>query len=232
MRYNSARGYRGYYRGRRYGHLRLTQKRLNSTAIPDSMFVKLKYYDQQSTAGNSTDPYQAAFRGNSIYDPEAATGGDTVVGYPEWLGFYNEYSVKASKITVTAHNLSTSFDDVLAVFPTPLQEYNASMDAPLREPQSQPRVKTKTVYMKGSTREIQTISYYMTTSKAFQRPLSNLGTDVNGSFGANPAAQWYWNLQWNLTDNVVGHSPASFEIKITYYVQLLRPDTQLASDAL
>lgn len=80
--------------------------------------------------------------------------------------------------------------------------------------------------MKGSTKEIQRISYYMTTSKVFQRPLGDLGTDINASMGANPTAEWFWNIQWNFTDNPVGHPPASIEVWVTYYVQLLRPDTQ------
>lgn len=202
------------------------------TVIPDSMFVKLKYYDQQSISTSGTDPYQVAIRANSIFDPEFAPGGDTVVGYPEWANFYGEYCVKASKITVVLNNLASADDGVLAVFPNTLTPFSETMDAPLLEPQSQPRVKAKTIYSRQAPpRNIGKLSYYMTTAKAFQRPLAALGPSVNASMGVNPTAEWFWNIQWNYTDNPVGHPPASMEIYVKYWVQLLRPDTQYGDTA-
>lgn len=69
------------------------------------------------------------------------------------------------------------------------------------------------------------LSYYMTTAKIWQRPLSEIsdgGTfGITGIPGIDQA--WYWNIQWGNLDSIVARPSASIEVFIKYYCKFSNP---------
>lgn len=66
-------------------------------SFPKSMRVKLKYnsiFDGSITSGSL--PTQYVWRANSVFDPDAATGGGQPRGFAQWSNFYEKYHVVKS----------------------------------------------------------------------------------------------------------------------------------------
>jgi len=81
-----------------------------SGGFPETKTVKLKYCDYftiDPQTGGSLGSY--LFRANSIYDPNYTGTGHQPLGYDQWAGLYNHYTVISSKINISIiPNLTTS----------------------------------------------------------------------------------------------------------------------------
>lgn len=100
-----------------------------------------------------------------------------------------------------------------------------TLDTTVPETQrSNTHVKNMIVPSVCGAQSMKTISWYMTTSKAYQLPLSQIGFTSTAQMNANPAQLWYWTFLWSNQDaSILGCPPANVTVRLTYYVKLLEP---------
>lgn len=120
-----------YYRRRRYGYRRYSRsryrrsyrrrsyrarrpRRIARRPFPETQAVKLRYVDTYNLAVTPGDGTLGGhvWRLNSIYDPDAATGGHRPYGTAVYDTQYSEYIVLGAKATllITAGTTGTSFN--------------------------------------------------------------------------------------------------------------------------
>lgn len=185
-----------------------------------SRIVKLRYsvsgVQAAGTAGLMS--VMTAFRANSIYDPNSAVGGTTVLDYTKWAGQYNHYHVLGSKITYTI--VQAAGDMTSLVFLTKVDDNGTSFSGanPYYEWESDPTVKMKAFNLSSDTKPFKFSRKFSTKRFLGKRP-----TDTSALFGANPAEQAYFcsALQCaNLTDQV---PTFTYIVRIDYIVKLSEP---------
>lgn len=99
---------RPYRRRRKYRLTRNPARRWDSantvSGVPKTRIIKMRYCDNifiQNVAGALNT---AAFRANSIFDPNVALGGHQPMGRDFWAQAYKEYCVLGAKITLYCGN--------------------------------------------------------------------------------------------------------------------------------
>lgn len=86
-------------------------QRILPVGFPKTTMVKLRYVDSvymDPGFGVAAQYYMSA---NSLFKPQAASGGHQPMNFDQWALLYNHYVVVGSKITCTAHSGSTSNAD-------------------------------------------------------------------------------------------------------------------------
>lgn len=168
--------------------------------------------------------FSSVFRGNSIFDPYETGVGNQPYGYDQLVGpnvFYNNYLVKASKITVypaTLGNASNAYFDVLVVpYRANTLPYTEVQDI-RRMPYCRSfRLQAATIANKACV-----VSSYASSKAILSREFGddNLAT---GQYDGNPTYQWYWHVITDSTNFPVGaNTKVKFDVKIAYYTKLLR----------
>lgn len=67
---------------------------------PDVMKVQLKYTARKNATSGTLNVDDYVFRGNGLFDPDFAAGGQQPMGFDQWAAFYKRYRVTACKVTV------------------------------------------------------------------------------------------------------------------------------------
>jgi len=89
------------------------------TIVPDSVRVRLVWYDNNTMYNNAGGIYVAKrFQPSSAYDLDPLLGGTAVPGFNEWAAFYKKYRVISSKSIITAANYDAT--TVVQVIMVPL----------------------------------------------------------------------------------------------------------------
>lgn len=234
------RNYRRRYKKRRtkYGGKRKYAKPFSLSArkmdLPDRMFVKLRYIDNDQNEINI--PQNDAFgirrlSGNNIYDPDLNTGNYGVLGYTEWSNFYNKYRVHASKIRVTFAQRSTqgqvneNHRFRCTVLPLDLSSNPSTLNFFKGQPMQQYAKTREISAIVGGHNQI-TISNYMSMCKfegsmAPKYDISFAATTHGSATNQSPQNQFYWfiivaSLDGNLT--TAGYD-LGCTVSIDYYVE-------------
>lgn len=214
-----ARRYRRKRRGRRRRGRRgrVSKWSLKTNQVfSDKLLVKLPYAQvlARSVAG-PTD--QIVMRGNSVFDPEEATGGNQPTGYDEYSQFYGEYRVYASKMRVRIVNDTDGVGLNVTLMAGRSAQGSGSFLGSLQQPY------TKTRYCGQPTgKDVVYVSNYMTTRKMWARPVKNednfVGITGGTGTGSNPTNQWYFILEVGSSD---GATNINYDvlIQMTYWVE-------------
>ena len=160
--------------------------------------------------------------GVTLYDPDATGVGVQPYGYDQLCPvFFNNYWVKASKITIypsTIGNESCAYFEVLVVpYRADTLPYTEVEDI-RRMPNCRSIRLTKDSISNKSTR----VSSYATSVSVLSTQFGK-DTLATGQYDGNPTYQWYWHV---ITDSttwpVNANTYVSYDCKITYYSKLLR----------
>lgn len=190
------------------GHLKITSTKLG-TILPDRMFFKT-YYDFAQVIPGASFPLLNAwnaqqFKGNSLLNPNATSGGGsyTLVGTIQRL--YNFYHVTATKITLEIQAMDTTSATQVALWPTQSQT-EAATDAADQE-----FVKLAMVPSNGNGKV--RVKNYMTSDKMFGLKTTN-ENDYTGGFNplSNPTALFFWQLSYR---NIPGSVNATLGIQVS-----------------
>ncbi len=143
--------------------------------------MRFTAYNADTTAGGVVD---LVIRGNSIYDPFEAVGGEEVAGLDELGAIYGRYKVLGSRLTVTTTDLDDNDPLTICVFP------HADATAVGRNASAYPLVKVAQCSLYSGPK---TCSHVMTTAKMFGVIRCD-DNDFSSAVSTNPAKQWYWHV--------------------------------------
>lgn len=184
------RGRRRYRRGKKIGRYFYSKPKsvLSSRGVTGKS-LRCKFNYQQSISltctGGAFQSY--VFRGNSLYDPDQTGAGTQPPGFDEMSSFYAEYCCYGSKISV---KLSTSATIPINIAVLPFYS-NALTVSTWSSLSAMPKCRKhilKNIYGGGTGY----VKNYSTTALETRRGISSAETWA--VFGANPDAQWYWQL--------------------------------------
>ena len=207
------------YRNRKYNNRRRRRRRrkrksgrmsyniIPSTLLPDTTYVKLKYFDPALFVGDTFA--SQIYRGNSAFDPDQSSGTTTQPsGFDQYAQMYSHYEVIGSSIKVQLCNLSAEPARIMLI-PT-LSETGVLA----RQAYTNPYGKVKVIGgVNGNS--ITNLSSYMKTKKIFGRSTNSV--NYSAPVGANPSSQWYWHLK--VESLTVNDIDLDGNVILTYFVK-------------
>ncbi len=163
--------------------------------VPPRMRAKLIYQVQRLVT--SSDTLQTKeYRGNSIFDPEVAVGGQQPRGFDEYAVLYSKYYVVGSSITVTSKTIAGSDPAIIGVFASSAA---ATSDAPPVVLDSNPsdwyaqdRVKAIMPANRDTWSDACQLKYTAKTKQLVPRGTER--EDLVTGVGTNPNSVWTWSV--------------------------------------
>lgn len=214
-------------KGRRYRPKRSYQKssvaiNRGPSGVADRTFVKL-HYRERITMTNTAGAYaENFFAANGCYDPNITGTGAQPTGFDQWMGFYNAYRVRGSKISVELANVGST--NPLASIETVIVPVNdaagfSSMDSA-----------SASAYAKRVLYAVQNgfpkLTSYLSTKKfCGDKPDDDSFT---GTVSSNPTELWYWQILSQPVDRSSGSVQYAY-VDITYYVEFFDRRTLILS---
>lgn len=165
-------------------------------------------YAQYSTIAYNA-MWNRVFRGNSLYDPDYAVGGDQPMGFDQMAGLYTKYYVKASALKVTSTCVGSVDFRSICVWA------DRDPSSPASDATGQNAME-RALAAGGVVKQLtcHTQEYTVCSSKAYTKNITDYGFDdpnVSAAVTANPVTEWYWHIC--ITPNV-GTDMASRECKL------------------
>lgn len=174
-----------------------------------------------TTAVSTASAYSyIEFRGNGIYDPVVAVGGDQPKYFDTLATVYSQWRVFASKIVIRAFPSSASASNIAMMIIRP-KKSNISQPSGLYYALRNQYTKTRTIPI--TTQPLGTALVHYATSKNIlsKRDIRDDSTSTGGVSG-DPTNQWYWELVVGTTDEATT-TTIRFIVKIYYYVEWFSP---------
>lgn len=195
------------------------------TGFPDKIRVKLNYYCTLNFTLSNLNGAYYVFRGNSLFDPEYASGGGQPYAFDQWGQFYNHYRVYGSSIKVisclpnsdTFENYPSMQGATLAITPSvDINSLGTYVDAYEFREMPYTRIKGSTMYS-----PIRNLKNYMSTAKitGVSKVAVKAESDYSANIVSNPNKQWFW-VMYMLPPTAVSNTAIwEVAIKITYYAE-------------
>lgn len=181
--------------------------------VPDRILIPFEYSTNiQITSGGSMSGN--IFYGNSLYDPDYTNLGHQPRGYDQWKGFYNKYTVVASKLEVRA--IQATSQSLVGI--RPMLEVSTPVPSTMAGMIEEPRTKYITC-QPGARSKL--LSMYIGTGEIFGKSRQSVldEADFSAATNANPVRVWYWHLQAQHPDMSTSQT-VNCLAKITYYAIL------------
>lgn len=201
---------------------------IKSPYMSDEVFLKLVYTTNVSVASVAGVPQFYTFAGNSLYDPDITGTGHQPMGFDQWQGFYNKYTVYGSKIRATFCNVDSvagapnTENIMVGLVPTPSDVAIASIAAAndIVACAEYPYGKYKAGNIVNAAPQL-TLNSYMSSSKIDGIPKAKVAIDdrYTAVVSANPVNMWRWNIGLQATDKS-STCGGRLLVKITYYCRL------------
>lgn len=207
----------------------------NVHVIPDvvenHIFYSIKY---GSAVAAPISAFTAGFlfSGNSIFNPDRnAVLENYPVGVPQMSQLYARYQVIGSTIRVrcTVHDAIANTSLRFAIYPhaytSALPAGAVAVDDFIGQPRCSQLVSVGPVSGISLSR---IATHSLTTSAMLSRPASQLycNEDVSGFLATStfqPNSQWFWNIIFSNSVDLLSIPLAEFEISINYHVRFYQP---------
>lgn len=188
-----------------------------ATIVPDRFRTKLRYtfrYKDSNTLDGKV------FRGNSVFDPYHAVGGQYPMGFTQLATLYSRYMVHGSSIKVLATNISTTTSALLSIVPscasTGFTNFNESTEATY----------SRHCLLAPGASHARMMKHYMTTRKIRGIRTNKIDDDeLESLVTANPVKEWYWHVTTGSFDGTTGQG-TEVEVTIVYYVDFFKRKDQ------
>lgn len=177
------------------------------SAMPDTMFVKLKYAEY-ITMTNVAGQGSYVFAMNGLYDPNITGTGHQPMAYDEWSAFYDQYQVLSSKIYCRILPPDTNTTGV-CIYPS----RDGTLPNNYADAREQPYSRSKWSQNQSTK---QSISNYMSIKKLEGRITSSV--NYTATINTNPSAERYWII---FCESPTGTAinDIIFDVQLTYYVK-------------
>lgn len=204
------------------GHLSIAPRRIRAPVIPNSSFVKLKFYDTETVVSSTTAaPGCIVYRGNSL----APTGSGEALGATSYCQFYSYYQIPACKISIRVKNTDTNNRDLrIGLFAR--NTSGVTYEANLVD-QAGSGIKQRIFYAGSQPRNVGKMNLYMTTARVYGQSQAQLGSAGVGNLvvPTDPTIGWWFYVQYQDAmypggSTYKGYPSFQLYVKITYYVKL------------
>lgn len=184
------------------------------SAVPDRLFVKLRYREELSWTQISGLTGVNVYRGNSLFDPDLTGTGGQPYFFDQWAALYDRYRVIGSSIKVNNMlNNANVYNGLVTVVPL-----NTSSVLPTSEEYEESPYARTTMLKATNAGGWGKVSHYMSTAKIRGiRKQAVMDEDSYASLtSTNPGTTWFWHV----VNRVPGQSTQSNiqDITLTYYV--------------
>lgn len=187
--------------------------------LPDRYYTNFRYttVEADTTAGGISE---YIYRGNSLYDPDAAVGGTAAMGYDRFIYFYNKFRTDASSIHVTLLNIDADDPVYVSVFPSINSGAECATLHDCIDSLLWPHSKHAIATLQGG--EAGVGNYGKTKNLvARETPDRDLCHDVSN----NPTLCWYWHVVF-FTHNTANALNLQFNVAIKYWSECYQPRLQ------
>lgn len=194
--------------------------------LPLKAYFKFRYSDSGFAATTVGPLYrtQYAFRGNSVYDPDATGVGVQPYGYDTYCDGnspFGRYTVLSSKIKIYPHVNATP-DNIRAVrwivVPSRLIQPSFREFEDLKQMQG-----ARSLVVNSVDDQRGHLSSYMSTRRIFGE-FTSLQSIQSASYNTDPSTQWYWYVQIDSIDSAKDVIQ-TFDVQITYYCIVAKNDS-------
>lgn len=204
-------------------------RRPATNLVPNSMFVKLRFFDTYSLADGGTGGAYRTFVGNSIYDPDYTGVGGVPSGYTEYAALYNKYRVYGCKIRVR-FNASTSQPQIMAGISARYRGSAVSSPTNIQQTFGELRKNTKHVILQNTSSSVGSSGSFRYVTM-FRKTKDMVGSafkdkDLEADFGDNPAIEWFYDIMMCGVNATETNMSVAASVYMTYYVKFFDPAIQ------
>lgn len=198
---------------------------MSATAIPENMFIKVKYCTDSITInGLAGVAGTYIMRGNDIFDPDYTGAGHQPYMADQLCSLYTRYVVNASKIRVRATCASGNDVKMLvrpSLFNASVGNYELEVERPDNKNCIFTTDKSCTIQHYGKTKIVQGV-------RDLEDTIFHGSCDTTGpTSGPTGSAPWYWVVACEGIRNA-GWT-AYLQIEVVYYVKLFKRAIQGSS---
>lgn len=184
---------------------------LSMSPFPDSIITKMRYSESIALDASTSVPAYHLFSCNGLYDPNISGTGHQPLGFDQYTGIYDHYTVLGSKITVEA--MPQFYQNMVGVYisddVTPVGTYDTIIE--------QGGAVVKAVASTGGPSSRITKGF---SAKRFFGVTDVLDVDkLKGSLGANPADGAYFVVFTQSADSGLNPSATIVNVTIEYIVK-------------
>lgn len=185
------------------------------SAVPDRMFVKLKYSTNLNFAETALPLTGHVFRMNSLNDPDFTGTGKQPLGFDQWSAFYKRYRVTAAKITVRAWNGEAAEPCIISLIPS--KESTLLND--LSEIAEAPYARKKLLGASGGLSS-GVVSNYMTIAKLGGLKSIQYENGFTGATTTNPVSEYFWQVYASVVRASGVDIDVDLQVDIIYYAEM------------
>lgn len=177
--------------------------------MPERVLTKLRYCTEGHISASAIKTMNdIVIRGNSVFDPEYATGGGQPLGFDQITPLYGAYRVHATKVKFTICNNSSAAMNCCLLASKESASFLNYLDAC-----EQPSSRAKSVSAKGG-HDLATLTNKQMSKKILG--LKDLDDDEEAIVTANPDNEWFFHLisstqQWG----------SSIYLDFTYKIEVI-----------
>jgi hypothetical protein len=188
--------------------------------VADRTRCKLVYFGQKTfTAAGLVQSYQ--FNGNSLFDPDAAVGGNQPGGFDQWCGFYNRYRVLACKIQCTIVQLGSAAGNSCQLVLVPSDDSVTTAAQGTVVNSMNQYAQTRFTNTNAGSGGVVVLKSYMTTKRIMGIRTEAVDSEntLSALISGNPADVWAFVIQSYPLDGASTMN-AILDVKLTYYAEM------------
>lgn len=201
------------YGKRNYGSYRNYRSGPTKALVPNTKKITMKfsYCDNINTFAYGVTNGKV-FRGNSVYDPDYATGGHQPYGMEQMVSLYNSYTVIATSAILTISN-----EDAHTTIRAHLGVLNKNTASLMQSNTYQETPRVKTALVNGNQVKTMKIRFNPNKLLGITKPLTS--EEVTQSISSNPNEVPYIHAAFSNADQALNDTkPITYKIDIYYTV--------------
>lgn len=199
-----------------------TTVQLGRLPISQSQIVRMRYVERVNLNPAIGISASYIFSANGCYDPNITGIGHQPLGFDQWMGFYNHYTVIGSKINCQFSHLNGAVsgnEDMMVGIQ--LKAASTIDTTNVNTVLEQGLTKYKFLSRTGDTTTKQNVTKTFSPSKFFGIPKSEVQDDIyRGNTATNPTEQAFYHLMAMSTDSVSDAPALVLLVQIEYLVKM------------
>lgn len=187
---------------------------IKSAALPRTMAVRLKYFDQLRLDPQPGIPAVHSFRANSCYDPDFTGIGHQPMAFDQYMALYSRYTVVGSKISITASpqdDTSLNSSALVGVY----KSTDPGFPSPISTLIESDKCTYRIIQLSDTSRPI-SVKYSTKKSQGVKNIMDNI--ELSGTQTTNPRVEDYFHVFAAGVNSAQDPTRISYQVHISYYV--------------
>lgn len=191
------------------------------SGVPFKMRVKLHYWYNWNDTTANPGFYDWVIKGNGLYDPDTAIGGDSVYGLDEYAAIYSYYKVYGSTCSVCTWGYDSSNSQSTVIIPTDTSSVFTAANWPSMFGASRA---SRPSYSGLYDSVKYTYNRAGTTTVCGVKDVDDVG--FQAATNADPTHLWYWHI---VSQPIVAAAAKAVKmLHIVYDVEFFSPKANLS----